>query len=170
MQRPTACLYSPAPHTTMPSRRHATISPHVIFPSPGIVPQLPEDLWAYIYYILAEQRRAAGAVVMQAAFRGYRVRIGPLRFVLRYIRKGNLIRYRAAYSAIERQQQRCAAGAVVIQAAFKGYRVRIGPLRFVLRSIRKGNLIRYRAAYSYAYSAIERQRRGHAHAHVVAVP
>ena len=30
-----------------------------------------------------------------------KIRIGPLRFILNYIRKGNLLRTRAAYAAVE---------------------------------------------------------------------
>ena len=71
----------------------------------GMVQDLPEDLWAYIFGILAEQRREAAATRIHTALKGYRVRIGPLRWVLRYIRKGNLITRRAAYCVTECQMR-----------------------------------------------------------------
>ena len=68
-----------------------------------MVIQLPDDVWLHIYDILAEQQRDAAATSIQAHFRGFVVRIGPLRYVLRYIRKGRLSQARAAYSHAQRQ-------------------------------------------------------------------
>ena len=60
------------------------------------MPDLPVELWAYIMDILEEQRRRA-ATVIEAYFRGYKTHIGPLRWILHYMRKGSLVQTRAAY-------------------------------------------------------------------------
>ena len=96
------------PARLLHARKPSNFGPDAYVCSPstsGMVQDLPEDLWAYIFGILAEQRREAAATRIQAALKGYRVRIGPLRWVLRYIRKGNLITRRAAYCVTERQMR-----------------------------------------------------------------
>ena len=66
-------------------------------PASSLWPDLPVEVWAYIMDILEEQRRRA-ATVIEAHFRGYKTRIGPLRWILRYIRKGRLVQTRATYA------------------------------------------------------------------------
>ena len=70
------------------------------------MPDLPVEVWAYIMDILEEQRRRA-ATVIEAHFRGYKTRIGPLRWILRYIRKGRLVQTRATYAVTELQARGC---------------------------------------------------------------
>ena len=60
------------------------------------MPDLPVEVWAYIMDILEEQRRHA-ATVIEAHFRGYKMRIGPLRRILRYICKGRLVQRHAPH-------------------------------------------------------------------------
>ena len=62
------------------------------------MPDLPVEVWAHIMDMLAAQRRRA-ATAIQAHYNGFKTRIGPLRWILRYIRKGNLLQTRAAYHA-----------------------------------------------------------------------
>ena len=80
------------------------------------MPDLPVELWAYIMDILQEQRRRA-AINIQAHYKGYKVRIGPLRWVLKYIRKGVLVQTRAAYYRAE-QQMRGAMHVHAVAAVF----------------------------------------------------
>jgi hypothetical protein len=54
------------------------------------MPHLPVEVWGHIMDILEAQRRDA-ATTIQACFKGFKVRIGPLRYIIRYIRKGNLV-------------------------------------------------------------------------------
>jgi len=77
-------------------------------PSPraGTLPELPDELWAHIL-----EHRAA--INIQAHYKGYKVRIGPLRWVLKYIRKGVLVQTRAAYHCVEQQSR----GAMHVHAA-----------------------------------------------------
>jgi hypothetical protein len=58
----------------------------------GTLPELPDHVWTLILEIRA-------AISIQAHYKGFKVRIGPLRWVLRSIRKGALVRTRAAYRA-----------------------------------------------------------------------
>ena len=67
------------------------------------MPELPTEIWAHIFDLLETERveteRAHAAISIQAHYKGFKVRIGPLRWVLRYIRKGRLINARALYHA-----------------------------------------------------------------------
>ena len=79
------------------------------------MPDLPVEIWAFIMDILQEQRRTAAAVI-QAHFKGFKTRIGPLRWIIRYIRKGNLVQTRAAYAIAELQQRGCPHTHIVVWA------------------------------------------------------
>ena len=72
------------------------------------MPDLPVEIWAYSMDILQEQRRTAAAVI-QAHFKGFKTRIGPLHWIIRYIRKGNLVQTRAAYHAVLQSCKRMGA-------------------------------------------------------------
>ena len=56
---------------------------------------------------VSASRTQDAAIKIQAAFSGYRVCIGPLRFVLRSLRFGNLISHRAGYHVAYRGQCSC---------------------------------------------------------------
>ena len=66
------------------------------------MPDMPVEIWEYIMDILQEQRRTA-ATVIQAHFKGFKTRIGPLRWIIRYLRKSDLVQTRAAYAIAELQ-------------------------------------------------------------------
>ena len=77
----------------------------------SLVPDLPVELWAHIMDILQEQRHNS-ATAIQSHFKGYKVRIGPLRWILRYIRKGRLVETRARYAATQLQARGATNGIV----------------------------------------------------------
>ena len=69
------------------------------------MPDLPVEIWAFIMDLLQDQRRMTAAVRIQAHFKGFKTRIGPLRWILRYIRKSDLVQTRAAYAIDELQKR-----------------------------------------------------------------
>jgi hypothetical protein len=68
---------------------------------------LPAEIWAHIMDIRA-------AISIQSHYKAFKVRIGPLRFVLKYIRKGVFVQTRAAYWRAEQQARGDAHGHTLI--------------------------------------------------------
>mmetsp|Transcript_24813 Transcript_24813/g.61617 ORF Transcript_24813/g.61617 Transcript_24813/m.61617 type:complete len:113 (-) Transcript_24813:91-429(-) len=68
---------------------------------PSVMPALPAEVWGHVMDILATQRRSAATLIQAHFKRGFKTRIGPLRWILRYIRKGNLMQARMAYAYYE---------------------------------------------------------------------
>jgi pyruvate/2-oxoglutarate dehydrogenase complex dihydrolipoamide acyltransferase (E2) component len=73
----------------------------------GMMPELPVEVWAYIYDIIDQERLCDAATVIQARYRAYaaarmvaRLRSG-LSYLMRYIRKG--INEVSALGVVERQ-------------------------------------------------------------------
>ena len=79
--------------------------------APNLPEPLPRDIQIIIFLDIPHRERIVeehgAAMRIQAAFKGYKVRIGPLRWILRYLRKGSLIRLRSAYNVAERQRGQC---------------------------------------------------------------
>ena len=57
-----------------------------------MMPELPVEIWAHIFDMIEQERSRVAAMVIQDRFRAYAaarmMRLGPLSYLLRYIRKG----------------------------------------------------------------------------------
>ena len=56
-----------------------------------MMPELPVEIWAHIFDMIEQERSRVAAMVIQDQFRAYAaarmMRLGPLSYLLRYIRK-----------------------------------------------------------------------------------